>query len=581
MADLGAEGNRPTSFDGVRHSPSTKSKRFLSIFIWLSFAHIFSRLVTTSNYLVNDDFKMAELMNGNFTGNFESNAIFIHPLVGSALSNLNSISSNIPWFPLFLVFIQILAFSSLAALDLNRVSYLFLFFFSTVHTAFSTVVPSFTPAAIVVASCGVALFIHSIINSSQRFAWIGVLLIILGGLIRFDGMLFALSMFAVTVAFVTINKDNRKRMMFRLFAPVFLLVAGTFLISQTPSICRTQSECAAWATYNSFNAIRGDFAGTSRMNLIEGELGNTSWSMNDFKLFKNYMHIDDETFNLKNLEQIDDVVPNPSIEQALFSNPIAPLWKVVSSNQDLALFFYPVFAVFVFLSFRERDRDQSGKLLLTFGVVGWLIATVAVATIRFPMRIHEPAIISLAILLLTLSSSTAENQIPFQIRRDLRNSRRDLKIFLSLLLVLVWFLASYLTPYSARNQSRLSAQNAHFVYLENNFSNARFIVSPGLLTYVDPWSNSKSDLPSKLLYLSWATSSPHFKAKKEILEIDNVYRELVENDSTLLIGPRKNAILIAEYLNENFGLTAVPILIGESTSPGEPDLQVWTFRSLD
>jgi hypothetical protein len=569
----------------LRNNRTSGLKRFLAILIWLSATHVFIRLVTTTNYLVNDDFKMAELMNGNITGKFESNVIFMHPIVGNVVSTLNSVSLSIPWFPLLLIFIQILAFSSLASLNLNRVNYLFLLFFSTAHIAFSTVVPSFTPAAIVVASCGLALFIHSIIENSQRFAWIGVLLIILGGLIRFDGMVFALLMFAVTVALVTINKNNPKSMQLRLFAPVLFLIAGITFISQTPSICKTQSECGAWATYNSFNAIRGDFAGTSRMNLIENELGNTSWSMNDFQLFKNFLYIDDETFNLKNLEQIDDVVPNPSIGQALFSNPIAPMWKVASLNKDLSLFFYPVFAVFVFLSLRERKRDHSGKLFLAFGLVGWLIATAAAATIRFPMRIHEPAIIALAILLLTWSSSTAENSVPFRARhdlknarRDLKNARRDLKLFFSLLLVLVWFLISYLTPYSARNQSRLSAQNANYVYLEKNFSNARFIVSPGLLTYVDPWSNPTSDLSRKLLYLGWATSSPHFKAKKETLDIDNVYRELVENESTLLIGPRKNAILIAEYLNEHFGIAALPILVGESPSPRGLDLQVWAFK---
>ena len=578
MLSLDLDNSRLRVINVLKYSSAGSPKRFIFILMWLTATHFFIRLVSTTNYLVNDDFSMAELRHGNFTGEFESNTIFMHPIVGSMIVGLNSISTSIPWYPLFIVFIQILALSTLALLNLNRIGYLFLFFFATAHIAFSTVAPSFTPAAIIVASCGVALCIHAIEKSLQIFAWVGVLLIILGGLIRFSGMVFSLLMFVTTVAMVLLAKDNRKSMKLRLLAPVLLLISGISFISQTPSICKSQFECSSWASYDSFNAIRGDFAHTSRMKLLENELENTSWSFNDYALFKNDAHIDDQTFSLKNLEQIDEVVPNPSIGQALFSNPIAPLQKVVSTNLGLSLFFYPVFAVFVYLIFRERGRDKSGKYLLFIGLVGWLIATVAAATIRFPIRIHEPAIISLAILLLTWSSFRVGKPMVIQARSGLKNVRSDFAIFFSLLLILVWFLISYLLPYSAQNQNKLSAQNSHFVYLEINFPNARFIVSPGLLVHVDPWSNSKSELPSRLLYLGWATSSPHFTAKKEALEIDNVYRELVANESTLLIGSRKNAFLIAEYLNEHFGITAVPSLAGESPSTGGHDLQVWAFK---
>lgn len=85
--------------------------------------------MTTSNYLVNDDFVMAEFMNGNFTGKVESNTVFMHPIIGSIISQLNSMSLDVPWFPLFIVFIQVFSLSALAIIDLNRLGYMFLAFF--------------------------------------------------------------------------------------------------------------------------------------------------------------------------------------------------------------------------------------------------------------------------------------------------------------------------------------------------------------------------------------------------------------------------------------------------------------------
>lgn len=564
------------SFGGARPTPSIQTKRFLSTLAWLTLTHIFTRLVTTSNYLVNDDFVMAEFMNGNFTGRFESNTVFMHPIIGSIISDLNSMNLNVPWFPMFLLLVQVLSLSSLAILDLNRLSYIFLVFFSTAHVAFATVVPSFTPAAVVTTSCGIALFLHAISKNSQKIVWIGFLLIALGGLIRFDGMAFAIAMFVVPTCLVMTNQRNRKNIQLRLLAPALILIAGIFSIDQTPTMCITQSECVAWSKYNDFNAIRGTFHGTSRMKTLEDELGKTNWSTNDYLLFSNFVYIDDGTFNLTNLEKIDEVVPNPSIFKALYSNPAAPLRKIVISNPELSLFFYPAFAAFIYFFIRLIPPNRWHKTSMLLGLTGWLMATIAAATIRFPARIHEPALISLAIFLLIWSATVLKNSTPSPATPDFRSSRRDLKILSSMLSIMMCFLSLYLITYSAMNEARIDTQRQRYEYLETNIPNSQFIVSARFLTDVDPWSPLESALPKRLLHLGWMTSSPHFNDKKELLGIDNIYLDLVKNKSLYFIGPEKQAILIAQYIKENSELTVIPQELPELTE-GNSDLLVWRF----
>jgi hypothetical protein len=529
--------------------------------------------MTTSNYLVNDDFVMAEFMNGNFTGKLESNTVFMHPIIGSIISQLNSMNLNIPWFPLFIVLVQVFSLSTLAIMDLSRLSYMFLAFFSMAHIAFVTVVPSFTPAAIVTSSCGIALFLHAIGKNSQRIVWIGFLFIILGSLIRFNGMAFAVAMFVMPTFLLMTNSNNRKNVQLRLLAPALVLIAGIFFVSQTPSICKTQSECAAWAEFNSFNTIRGSFHGSDRMALLKEGLENTNWNLTDYRLFSTFAYTDDVSFNLENLEQINEVVPSSSIAQALFSNPLGHLSKVVTSNIEISLVFFPVFAGFLYVSLSHMRGFRSQKYFLLFNLMAWLIATGAVATIRFPIRIHEPALVSLSIILLIWNSSTAKSV-------NIRITRSDLKRFSSLLLVSTLILLSCLINYSTRNENRLSVQNARFDYLEENFPNSRFIVQAALLTDLDPWANSNSELPERLLYLGWMTPSPHFKAKKENLKMGNIYRELVESESLFLISSKRNATFIAEYLNEKFDADIKPFVLRELPE-GEFDISIWTFRSLN
>lgn len=72
------------------------------------------------------------------------------------------------------------------------------------------------------------------------------------------------------------------------------------------------------------------------------------------------------------------------------------------------------------------------------------------------------------------------------------------------------------------------------------------------------------------------TSSPHFQAKREMLSIDNVYRDLAGNNSLLFVGPQEESILIAQYIEENYKLTVNPKLVAEIPK-GNSDLLIWKF----
>lgn len=293
----------------------------------------------------------------------------------------------------------------------------------------------------------------------QRFTKISLdwsFFIILGGLIRFDGMLFAIALLAIPVALALTKKVFRKRGIAKLLAPVFVLIAGIALVSQTQAVCRTQAECKAWNTYTSFNEIRGTFHGTPRMQLILKDLESTSWSINDYKLFRNFIYIDDETFNLNNLEHIDDVVPSPSIVQALITNPFAPIQKVFSSNSEISLIFYTAFLAFVYFFFRSTGRNSPNTASLVLGLASWLLATGAAATMRFPVRIHEPALVSFAIFLLISSAVAVGDSVSVRTRPVLRNTRRDLTIFSTLLLILMCSLVLFMNKYSTQNAVRIS-----------------------------------------------------------------------------------------------------------------------------
>jgi len=194
----------------------------------------------------NDDVVMLLLANGHYTGFFESNLIFIHPLYGRLLNFLYAKSDAYEWYTLLFLGFHLIS--------------LILVFFKIFNSKF-TVVLKINLMILSLIICGnmlvylqytttaFALVISGIItldfNNKYKLVF-GTFLIFIASLIRFEATMLTLLIY--TAYFFLLNRKNIKKEI-KSFIYILFLIFSFFIINEIPRLCSNDD----WKSYYAFS----------------------------------------------------------------------------------------------------------------------------------------------------------------------------------------------------------------------------------------------------------------------------------------------------------------------------------------
>jgi hypothetical protein len=539
---------------GFRQVQNSTTRIFLICFLWLSATALMAQKFLKSLWLANDDFLMSQFMSGTYTGQKEVNTVFMHQSFGQVVEILDGVLPNIQWYPTLLILLQCIALSVLAGQLHGKHLFVMWVFIATAHIAWSTMLPSFTPASIVVGVCGGGIIYLHIRNQGKLPALIsGATLLTISAAIRFDG--FLLSLLFLFPLFLSLILEH---VGFRQTLPSIIVLAfmGLLLIyiHETPIKCDSSAECKAWGQYMEFNEIRGTFHSSPRMSELKQRIDKTNWSENDLTLFSKFNFIDSETFDLGQMQEIDRKVPTFSISKQWLKDPVKSMGAPFASNNQFLNLFYLSYVTFVIVVLMSNKYIMKHYLVLVSSTLWWLLAVSIVGTIRLPLRILEPATIGLGIILLIWAdsyfSSSTRNANTFRVSTSQKNLHG---VFTAGITLLLGINLLSISGQSRQNEKELKLISGSLDSLSTLGAENKFILKAGKLANGNPWISPSKYVNPNSIGLGWATNSPHFKKRKEMLSIDSIYNDLVlESKSKLLfVGFSEDASYVQVYLKEH------------------------------
>ena len=287
-------------------------------------------LVYTPGFLFNDDPMMMLLVAG--VGRVVEPTIYLnytHVFIGSVLKHLYSITMDFPWYALYLIATLFAAHATFLYLIIKRnpcflalLLYLVYFFLVAVNLLINL---QFTISSILVSIAGFLLMVTD--DDEKRVdqpaglrsclttrIGVGFLLIVLGSLIRFDGMILACLL--VTPVFI---QRLRRPLFPAVLPPVLLLVVAVILcfgLARLNSIAYSRDSNArgfhqrnkAAIQFLNYNAERRVDPATMQRIINESGL-----SLNDFAMFKTWFFMNDQLYNESSLKEMVSQLPNRNV----------------------------------------------------------------------------------------------------------------------------------------------------------------------------------------------------------------------------------------------------------------------------
>lgn len=355
---------------------------FLLIFLTVTAAVISLSIL---RFETNDDAWMLLLASGQYTGQPESNLVFIGIPIGLFISSLYGHFPGLEWYTMTLIAIQVVSLTTLATLvakdwkdqTVLRVLYLGLL---VVFQSFLLIKLQFTTTAALAATAGLACLLKT---SSLRSlpTVIGLLLVFIGINLRFEAGLLAMVVGAPLVFFRDKDEDWSVVKL-----RIFLIAAGAFVSTLILKGCVWLSlKDQAWLDYSRYNAIRGQIHGR-KLDETPQRLPATI-TESDYKLLRHFLQ--DPRISTPELHALERELSKTPVDLGprLFQlRPFLPVYGMVL----LVLFWLGL----------GRPQRQWIPLSLTALTFVGLTAPMAFA-LEFKLRVFTSAL--LPCLLLSLS----------------------------------------------------------------------------------------------------------------------------------------------------------------------------------
>lgn len=435
---------------------------FVFFCIYIAFPVIFAE---------NDDVIMMMISSGNFSVKPDHHLVFIHIYLGYFISFLETLSSQINWYSLFLSVLLIVSFSLYNTLfwqksvsDIkSKISVISL---SIIGLIFVSLNFQFTLIAGILAGTGACLMIW---GRSKLFIFIGVLFFLLGSMLRYhSGMLIILISFPF---FTYIHRIKG-------VICIILLVLTSLFIQYLNN--QNYQNDSNWANYYEINKLRGELNDNQRFyDLYNNSSITRKILLDDLKLFNRFFP-DPEVFSAENLLLL---------KSSLFRFNFKGLLKMYYVLPSI-LVFGGVLIVFFFL-------DKNRPIYKLLPLISFLIVLLAFLFISFDGRVKDRVIWTAFFPMFFFSILNFDPYIVRNIKFQILN-------------YLLFFLISLLCVYSFfRNENLIKVNNEILSELESSKSKS-FILFPFFMNIncFKILENKPKIMEYKIYYSGWLMGVP-------------------------------------------------------------------------
>ena len=436
----------------------------------------------------NDDVVMLLLASGNYTGEFESNLIFINPIYGALVSFLYKFIKGIEWYTLLFLLFHFLSLSILSYKILNyNIPTFFkgvlLLFFSVISLNFVMYL-QFTTVALML--CLSAILI--ILNSNKRISmFLGVGLIILSSLIRAE---IVLLMLAASIPYLMFTFLKVKKYKKALFSIVLLIIPLVSIQLRDEMLISNE-----WKEATKYNRLRAEV--TDNINAdysIENYKGVCNLA--DYTLLKNFF-IAPEYFNSQKLELLKLNVQGQKRKASKLNN--IPL-QLKSYLKEFIFLGMILAILFLF----NPKRKEVYIMLIYGGFLMVLIGYLALDGLLKNRVFMSFVLVFIIVFIHFLSKNLYLNKIHF----------------ISLSFIMLVFSVYYLRRLNEKIQETNQIRNGYLTeqihFIDDFFlkSTESILIPFGddlKIQYLYPFKISATTDRWRIFYLGWMTNNPYNK----------------------------------------------------------------------
>lgn len=593
------------------------SWEFLSLTVTLWYSFLVAKFGYGS-FATNDDFSMLLFANGEYTGEPESQLAFISKPLGELMGFLYTHFPDRLWYQNLLLLTYALAFVSLASgvrkTVIGKWAWTSL---AVVAIPFLILNPSFTSAALCAATVGA----FQSVKEEQIWRKMTAFLLILLGLSWRP--IVAIPAILMLIVF-TIALLARHRSIFKPRATFLRQKALSFFVSASVialagfSLNPATFSSTSWQEFFEYNTARSSFHDTPRRVILEAE-SQEIWSSAEIKQFQSWLMVDERTFGISVMKQLDASIP--TVAEEIFQNYDVHILSEPSSMSRTgkvtlsanAIYFYSLAFLWAFLFFWVAKLLKPDYKFARRRETLLFFSPILILGPLFFYRLTEAIIIglgfaALAATLLILSHNPTR-RIP-QIhgeknpRSDSRltsniglSSRLNHQTWLSKLQTIATvfpMIVGYWSPfivYSLESSSGIHSRtneriddfkeasewSAHNLDINTNYISSYGFSDLFMGSVWGPGAGAR-DFPENVMPLGWPVFSPHWDERLQELSLPPLRDENLLAGEILFIGTFREADTIASSIADRL---SKPVTF-QSVSRSELNnrIQIYEFKAV-
>jgi hypothetical protein len=517
--------------------------------------------IVTLGFESNDDVGMAEIVSGLTTGAPSAELIFSNILIGSVLKFLYGLTDRVNWYTLYLLGAHFVALTGLlwAFLRLQpsrKAVILFALLFVEFEVALLLRL-QFTSTAILAAVGGLVLLLSRDETSGRRSSlatgW-GAALLIMAGLIRPDGMYYAIVLLVPLFAY--------EALCFRRWRP-FVAIGLSIIVVAMAAACdgwHYRSD-PAWREFMAYNRAR---ASIHDLPIVTYEpntrffFNRVGWSYTDFGMFTNWFFSDRETFSRERLEAILKLFEGSEWSRAKSPQYLADSLRPLSVFPPLV---YANLLLAIVLAAGSRLR----MLLVVAGAYVLLDSLLVVFSwyAKLPARIVLPAYLSVVVMAFYVVLREAS------LRRHLMPLAYDfawlrpLTAVAAVAFAAYYALAFFPVAVSQISKSDLNQRDQQVLALFVRTLRERYVRPDPQAIFLNwggrfpmfftaPWDNYREIRKLRMLGLGWNIHSPQYDAAVSRLGLGDLYRASYTNPNVFLFSEPASLQQLQRFVQEHY-----------------------------
>ena len=488
-------------------------------------------------YSANDDYAMMSIASGAIDGIPDAHLIFTNSLIGEALKGLYTLVKTVNWYTFYLlatgILSQFLVLRAVLKVIRQQTVRLIALAVLLIFSASFLILFNFTTIAILTSFAGFCTLISETAAPSGKW-WlkiVGVLLAVLGGLIRVQALLYTSILMLPVI--LLLGRVRLKRILPWL-AFLILLTVGTVVYDQASYAAHSD-----WQSFKTYTHTRGEIHSTAKMAFGENDafLAGIGWTKAAYSLFDNWIFIDDQVFTLQSLEAIN----------AAYSSSLQSLAGVAATfGALLKLRWLEVILSLAVVGFSIFAFSRSGRrnLLIAIAIpVYIMLVNIAVTVfLRMVDNIFYPSLFIIAMLELGLMGvGTADKEF----------TRSELRILEILLLAFLLIKSAGMISIARQNRvNEVTAQSITQTVQQITGPRGTDLVILQASSFPDIWISaySAAGLGFDALPTGWLINSPPYRHLLDRYGIGNPINAIGTRNDVLYLGGNQQEII--DYLGQ-------------------------------